>query len=80
MKRARNGAAAAAAAAGAGAGDGAASAVEKKSRGCVETTPGCDWDLDEEASYMRGFGGHFSTEVLKGAIPSRGNTPQRVCI
>ncbi len=32
-----------------------------------------------DASYMRGFGGHFSTEALKGVLPARGNGPQRVC-
>eukprot|EP01083_Nonionella_stella_P154854 499480_1 len=28
-------------------------------------------------SYQSGFGGHFSSEALKGALPARGNNPQK---
>jgi hypothetical protein len=31
-----------------------------------------------EVGYMKGFGGQYSTEVLKGALPVRGNGPQHV--
>jgi homogentisate 1,2-dioxygenase len=30
------------------------------------------------AGYMKGFGGQYSTEALKGALPARGNGPQHV--
>ena len=39
----------------------------------------CDLPVEQtDEGYMRGFGGNFSTECLKGVIPARGNTPQRV--
>ena len=46
---------------------------------CAAAAPAAPADLSaSDEGYMRGFGGHFSTEVLKGVLPVRGNGPQRV--
>lgn len=31
----------------------------------------------EDVEYMRGFGAHFSSEALRGALPEYGNTPKQ---
>lgn len=36
-----------------------------------------DADRNEDVQYMRGFGGHFSSEALPGALPEYGNAPKR---
>ena len=34
-------------------------------------------ELEEELQYLTGFGNEFATEALPGALPKRGNNPQR---
>ena len=37
-----------------------------------------DAPASEEAGYMPGFGNHFASEVLEGALPKGMNNPQKV--